>query len=205
MFGRQTLGLLLIPAAPMSDSIRCFIAARIPPSNSLRRALTDLAEMGRAVKPVAAEQLHLTLKFLGQTDRDAVGSIERALRAAVDGKAACQVDVVGLGAFPGADRPNVVWAGLQGAGAKMLIGLAGELETRLEPLGFARERRPFVPHLTLARVKAKPPPSLGELLKRQASTAFGTATIESIELMQSETMPEGPLYSVLAGVPLERS
>ncbi len=98
------------------------------------------------------------------------------------------------------ERPNVVWAGLEGA--QTLAALAADLETGLERHGFARENRPFVPHLTLARVKAKPPESLRDLLSRHAKTQFGTATIDRVELIRSELGPEGSRYTVLAAASL---
>jgi RNA 2',3'-cyclic 3'-phosphodiesterase len=102
--------------------------------------------------------------------------------------------------FPHAERPNVVWAGLRGADT--LASLAAELEAGLEPHGFPRENRPFVPHLTLARVKARPPESLRELLSRHAKTAFGQAKIDHVEFIRSEPGPEGSRYTVLAAAPL---
>ena len=72
------------------------------------------------------------------------------------------------------------------------------METGLEEFGFARENRPFVPHLTLARVKARPPESLRPLLSRHAKTEFGTATIDQVELIRSELGPDGSKYTVLA-------
>ena len=156
--------------------------------------------MGRALKAVDPDNLHVTLKFLGNTDVNLVPDVCSLLEQAARAHGPCVLTVSGLGVFPHAQRPNVVWAGLEGA--QTLVALAADLETGLERHGFARENRPFVPHLTLARVKAKPPESLRDLLSRHAKTQFGTATIDRVELIRSELGPEGSRYTVLAAASL---
>jgi RNA 2',3'-cyclic 3'-phosphodiesterase len=189
----------------MPDAIRCFLAVKMPAETALRRVLRELAEMGRALKAVEPENLHVTLKFLGATDPDLVAEIQKIAESAASGQTRGQLTLSGLGVFPHLHRPNVVWVGLEGPGAKTLSALAASLEVSLEPLGFAREQRPFAPHLTLARVKAKPPPSLRTLLERHAKTVFGTASVEEIELIRSEPGPDGSRYTVLGRCPLSRA
>jgi 2'-5' RNA ligase len=184
----------------MSHSIRCFIAVKIPRLDPLRRVLKELSGMGRALKAVDPDNLHVTLKFLGDTDVDLVPKIAALVESAAATREPCVLTVSGIGVFPHAERPSVVWAGL--IGAETLTALAGDLETGLEPHGFARESRPFVPHLTLARVKARPPESLRELLARHAKTVFGTAAIDHVELIRSEPGPDGSRYTVLSSSPL---
>ncbi|HEX4071327.1 MAG TPA: RNA 2',3'-cyclic phosphodiesterase [Planctomycetaceae bacterium] len=184
----------------MSELIRCFIAIRIPGFDPLRRVLKELAQMGRALKAVEPGNLHVTLKFLGDTDVNRISQIGSLVEQVAQSRQPCVVKVAGLGVFPHLERPNVVWAGLEGA--ETLAAIAADLETGLEEFGFAREYRPFVPHLTLARVKARPPESLRPLLSRHAKTDFGTATIDQVELIRSELGPEGSKYTVLTSVPL---
>jgi RNA 2',3'-cyclic 3'-phosphodiesterase len=184
----------------MAESIRCFIAFKIPGLEPLRRVLKELSAMGRALKAVDPDNLHVTLKFLGNTDVNQLADIRALLERATQAQKACDLTIARLGVFPHAQRPNVVWAGLEGA--DVLTALATELETGLEPYGFPRENRPFVPHLTLARVKARPPESLRELLSRHATTEFGTARVEHVELIRSEPGPDGSRYTDLASAPL---
>jgi 2'-5' RNA ligase len=184
----------------MPELIRCFIAIKIPGFDPLRRVLKELAQMGRALKVVEPKNLHVTLKFLGDTDVSRIGEIGALVEQAAHSRNPCVVKVAGLGVFPHLERPSVVWAGLEGS--EILAAIAADLETGLEEFGFARENRPFVPHLTLARVKARPPESLRTLLSRHAKTEFGTATIEQFELIRSELGPEGPKYTVLASARL---
>jgi len=176
--------------------IRAFVAVRIPPPAALRPVLAELAAMGRPLKAVRPDDLHVTLKFLGDTDPRSIPDVARSVAEAAGAPAPFEIELAGLGVFPNPARPTVVWAGIRRA--EPLVELACELETRLEPLGFAPERRAFVPHLTLARVKSRPPAELGALLERHRETVFGAAMIDAVLLLQSELRPEGPHYTALA-------
>lgn len=180
----------------MADNVRCFIAATIPGTPPLRDMLDALGEMGRAVKPVAVDNLHVTLKFFGDVPREQTAAIGRTLQEVAAAAEAFDVVLKGLGAFPHPGRPSVIWAGMDNA--EPLVQLAVELEDRLEALGYVRESRPFHPHLTLARIKARPPESLRGLLQQCEATEFGTAVIDHVDLYESELRREGPRYTVLA-------
>lgn len=180
----------------MPNSIRTFVAVPISPTPALRDILGRLGMLGSAVKPVAADNLHVTLKFLGQMPVEQVPKIVTVMQDAADGETAFTSQIVGLGAFPRPERPSVVWAGLDEADG--LIRIADRLEQRLAPIGFPREQRPFHPHLTLARVRRKPPAELANLLQDHQATEFGSANVETIQLFQSEPGPTGPRYRLLA-------
>jgi 2'-5' RNA ligase len=186
----------------MSHTIRCFLALKVPAETALRRVLRELADMGRALKAVEPENLHITLKFFAAAEPNLIPEIHAIATVAAARHTRGQLTLTGLGVFPHAQRPNVVWAGLAGTGAQTLSALAADLEGPLETLGFEREARPFQPHLTLARVKAKPPDALHELLARHAKTVFGTAAVDEIELIRSEPGPDGSRYTVLESCPL---
>jgi RNA 2',3'-cyclic 3'-phosphodiesterase len=189
----------------MSNTIRCFLAVKIPAETALRRVLKELSAMGRALKAVEPENLHVTLKFFGAADAEAISEIKAIAATAAGKQTRGQLTLAGIGVFPHAQRPNVIWAGLEGTGAQTLTALAEELEGSLEPLGFKREDRPFIPHLTLARVKARPPEELRVLLARHAKTAFGTAAVDEIVLIRSELGPEGSRYTIVERFPLAAS
>ena len=156
--------------------------------------------MGQPVKTVSADNLHMTLKFLGDTDPTRIPKISNAVSEAVDGEKTFEGHIVGLGAFPRIQRPTVVWAGFENG--EPLMRIAESLETKLCGLGFHPEQKPFHPHLTLARIKSKPPSELTELLNENQTTDFGAVCISSVELFQSELQPTGPRYSVLASAEL---
>ena len=180
----------------MSDTARLFIAVKMAPSRSLRKIIARLGMLGRVVKPIDADNLHLTLKFLGETDLALVPQISDCVEAAAARHASFSMQLVGLGVFPHMRRPSVIWVGLQGA--KPLVEIAGALEPLLKPLGFPNERRAFHPHVTVARIRGKPPDELAVMLDVEQSTAFGSADIASVELYQSNLRSEGTRYTVLS-------
>lgn len=184
----------------MAHSIRAFIAVGVDCGPELRRVLRELNEMGRAVRAMAPDNLHLTLKFLGDVPLEQTASIAAAIEEAVSTTATFTAELQGLGAFPHLGRPTVVWAGL--AEPEAMSQLAERIETALGPLGFSRERRPFHPHVTIGRINSRPPPALRQLVEQHAATAFGPSAVETVELYQSELSSSGPRYTVLARAPL---
>ena len=100
-----------------------------------------------------------------------------------------------MGTFPGPSRPKVIWAAVEDGGR--FAGLVSDIERFSEPMGFPREPRPFTPHVTLARVKFRPPGPLAELLRDAVATPFGSQRTDAIVLMRSELTPGGSRYSPL--------
>lgn len=180
----------------MSDSIRTFVAVKITVPSALRPVLRSLATMNWPVAAVSPDNLHVTLKFLGDTPIELRDAIQKQIAESMIGQPPFVLRVAGLGAFPHVDRPSVVWAGL--SDAEPLVSLAQRLEAALESHGFARESRPFHPHLTLARVKGRPPGELFELLRQHANTDFGTVEIPSVEFLRSDRERDGARYTTLA-------
>lgn len=184
----------------MPSNLRTFIAVSVNPADELRRVLDTLGEMGSAVKPAKAEGMHITLKFLGGTDSDLVPLILDAMREAVACASPFTMKLRGLDAFPKKERPSIVWAAIEGG--EPLKEFASRLEEKTAALGFETEAREYTPHLTLARIRRKPPPELFELFAEHETTAFGEVAVDAVNLYQSELSPEGARYSVLGEVGL---
>jgi len=180
----------------MSETRRTFIAVSVPCGEKLRHLLGLLGQMGKPVKPVAADNLHLTLKFLGDTPAEQIPAVSEIVQTAASNASSFQMELVGIGAFPRKERPSVIWAGIDGG--EPLVQIAEELEQRLQPLGFQKERRAFSPHLTLARVRRKPPPELFELFEQHAATRFGTVSVGSLTYYASDLRPQGAVYTSLS-------
>jgi 2'-5' RNA ligase len=180
--------------------LRTFVAVTITPTLELERLYARLARLVEPARPVPLANLHVTLKFLGETDLSKVAPVASAVAEAAISHSACEARLAGLGAFPDARRPRTVWVGLDGA--TVLANVAADLEGRLEALGFAREGRAFHPHVTLLRVKSRPPQGLLTLIAQNNATDFGSTPIQAVEFFQSELTPRGSQYNVLARAPL---
>jgi 2'-5' RNA ligase len=153
---------------------------------------------------VAAENLHITLKFLGAIDEARVPAVIDALHTAAAGHRAFELAVVGLGAFPSSTRVRVLWAAVS-AGDDALAALASDVDDATALLGAPREARAFVPHVTLARVREpRRAPALADALDAAASRAFGRTTVAQVALMRSDLSPRGARYTTLATIPLSR-
>ena len=171
-----------------------------------RRAKTLLAALSRltsGVRWVAADQLHVTLKFLGDVDDTGFYSVCEAVRRAIRGRPAFSLACRGVGAFPDLSRPRTIWLGLEDPDGR-LADLQAAVEGSLRELDFPEENRPFRPHVTLGRVQeqARDLESLQEALETQADFDAHWLTIESCTVYASELRRTGPVYSVLGRLAL---
>ena len=183
----------------MTDPLRCFVAVDI--DEEIRATvgvfLETLRREVRGVKWVRPENLHLTLKFLGSVDPGTVAGIGAALDAAVAGKAPFTLHFRGAGLFPERGRPRVLWIGIDG-GADGMASLAAAVDEVLAPLGFPPESRPFVPHLTIGRVKdLRNTGVLAAAMDDSADMEWGESPVDRVHLVRSELFPSGPRYSIL--------
>ena len=184
--------------------MRAFVAIEI--SEEMRDALgaliAELRRHGGAVKWVAPENLHLTLKFLGSVGDDAMPAVVEILRDCADGIAPFRLEVKGTGAFPNLRRPRVVYADAEDS-PRLAGELARRLNRRMTRVGVEREDRPFRRHITLGRIR-KPGP-IGEAGKRLAELAdrsFGSMKVQRMVLMKSDLTPDGPVYTPIEHVAL---
>lgn len=174
-------------------SFRAFMAVDVECGPLLQEAITELKAHGRALKPVSPSNVHITLKFLGEIFERTVPDIGSAIRSAVQGIPSFELRLVNVGVFPNKGVPRVVWVGMEGT--EPLEKIAAALEEGCEPLGFPRERRPFSPHLTLARVREGYRPDVSGFLQEHQGQEFGSFRVDRIRLKKSVLTPAGPIYS----------
>ncbi len=196
----------------MSESIRTFIAIEV--GDAHHRALSDLQERfkrergARAVRWVAPGNIHLTVKFLGDVESDRLPDLQRAVADACAGSAPFLLNIAGAGAFPNTQRPNVVWVGI-GGDVERAASLAQKIDDACAALGFAREARPFSPHLTLGRVKRDVSPAdrraVGEMIANASVGALGEVRVEHVSVIKSDLKLGGPVYTRLAEIRLTNS
>ncbi len=181
---------------------RAFISADLPAMPPLEALAQDLRQASRDLKPVATDHLHLTLKFLGDTEDGLIPEITSAIREACAGVPAFSLRVRGTGAFPNLSRPSVLWVGIEGG--EPLGRMARSLDEHLAALGFERESRAWSPHVTLARVRGHGGMDrVKAVLLAHERDLFGEARIEEIRLKRSVLRPGGPEYSTVEAVRLE--
>jgi 2'-5' RNA ligase len=180
---------------------RAFVAIDISPSRELLAFHTALDAIGKGLKTVGEESTHVTLKFLGDVNEDAVPAIEECIKAAAFDVKPFEVTIKGAGVFPSRSKARVVWAGLEGAESMALM--TSRLEDCLEPLGFPKEGREFRPHLTLARVKdPRTSSAAADVAEGFKDTEFGRQVVGELLLKRSVLSPKGPTYSTVLSVEL---
>src|SRR5262249_16796311 len=145
------------------------------------------------------ENLHVTLKFIGETPQHKLDAIGEAL-ASVRSTAAVGIQFRGLGFFPNQRRAKVLWAG--GEASANLTALAADVDRAVASLGFERDTRAFTPHLTLARFSFPgTPPALAKLAASKVTHPFGMLRTGEFLLIQSKLKPSGAEYTTLRSFP----
>lgn len=184
----------LFVAIPLPQVVRDGVASV---QDRLRRAQAD-------VSWVKAANLHITLKFLGETEPTRLERIGLALAEVARGAAPFALTVAGVGTF-GGRIPRVVWVGV-GDGAVPLEALAGAVENGLAPLGFPKERRGFTAHFTLGRVRSsRNVEDLRAAIRDEPARPLGTVRVEEFVLIHSRLDPGGSIYTALMHFPLGRA
>ena len=191
--------------------IRAFIAIELPTEvhqqldqvmQQLRQRIQALPRS--AVRWVPAENIHLTLKFLGDVSLSNLDLLKERLVIEASEHSPFELSVGGVGAFPNANRPRVVGVGVQAP--PELSSLQNGIETKLEKIGYPREERPFSPHLTLGRVARtvtnQEARQIGEALQATKVGFLGAVCAEAVHLFKSDLKPTGSVYTCLLSAPL---
>jgi RNA 2',3'-cyclic 3'-phosphodiesterase len=179
--------------------VRTFIAIDLEPGlkTALQELIRKLKATGADVRWTRGEGLHLTLKFLGDVDAEELDKVKRVMGHVAGRHRSFPLEFSGTGAFPNERSPRVLWVGF--AAEPGLLELQKGLELGLETEGFAREDRPFKPHLTLGRVKG--PGRISDAvqaLARETPERWGGMTVRKISLFESRLRPTGAEYLVVA-------
>ena len=189
----------------MKQRIRTFVAVEI--SSAVRQFAAELIDefrtAGADAKWIDPQNLHVTLKFLGDVDAREIHQPCRAVQDAVGDVAPFEFAVRGAGAFPNPNRPRTIWLGV-GPGDEEMVALNRRIEPPLEKLGFRREARRYQPHLTIGRVRRGGPGvrELGELIRHYADFDVGRTTVSEVIVFSSRLDRSGPTYEALARAPL---
>ena len=178
----------LFVAVTLDDAVRQAAAAVMAECRARARRLAPAAR----ITWVAAERLHVTVRFIGAADEDRVAAIRTALMPPVP-QSAFECDIAGIGTFPGHGKPQVVWAGIDDRRAG-LVALEREVSRRLDAAGVAPEPRPYRPHVTIGRVRDAAGLRGDRWLEGMTSIPLGRITVSSVTLFESRLSPRGPAY-----------
>lgn len=189
---------------PYAMPFRAFISVDLDFNPLFENFSNVLQNTGARLKPVRMDQIHMTLKFLGNTDEKLVPRIEAIMKEAVQGIRPFEVGFEGTGAFPSMKYIKVIWIGLTNSGP--LADISEFLDSEMQQLGFKREGRKFSPHITIARLKgSRGKEKIQEILSKTRNVDFGTQMIERLRLKKSVLEKSGPVYSTVAEVPFPTS
>jgi 2'-5' RNA ligase len=184
----------------LPEYVRVFTAVELDPEirDALAGEAADLLRDAGRVTRVARENLHVTLKFVGDVHRDDLPALGEAVAAGAQRLRPGEVEVRGVGAFPGLARPRVIWAGVSDPSG-ILSPVHAFLNEALASFGAKRDRKRYVPHVTLARVRGPfDADLLTDRLDRSVELWFGSEDVTAVTLFMSE-LERGrpPRYTVL--------
>jgi 2'-5' RNA ligase len=182
----------------MSEQIRSFIAFDIQSEQVLNRlsaAQKLIIETGADLRLVAPQNIHVTIRFLGDISPGMVEKVYEAMKKVQF--APFIIQIRGLGVFPSLNYPRVVWVGMTD-GVEQLKSIFSQLEHHIRELGFEADAYGFSPHLTIARVKSGTNKlRLAELVTKKTDFEFGTIKADCLRLKRSQLSPKGPTYSTV--------
>jgi len=183
--------------------IRAFIAIVLPPEVLV--CLDDVSqqlrqELGEApVRWVPVENIHLTIKFLGDVSESNIDMLTDFLQSIANNVKQFEFSVGGLGAYPKPHRPRVIWVGVEAP--TELMTAQRSVESEMSRLGYARERRPFNPHLTLGRVSRHSTNqdirNIADVIKTQTVGYLGCARVMAFHIYRSDLKPSRAIYTKL--------
>lgn len=180
--------------------MRTFIAVEVDEKlkEVFGKVQSEIYDKGAKIKWVSPQNMHMTLKFIGETKIEQAEEIKNILRICAGETKRFSMNFKSAGVFPDYKKPRVVWAGVS-EGKQELVSLAKKIEDSLSPVGIPGEKRVFSAHMTLGRIKFQDSPALFiQALRTFEQTDFGTMTASQLVFFKSDLRKEGPVYEKLA-------
>jgi 2'-5' RNA ligase len=151
-----------------------------------------------------SENIHLTLKFLGDVSMANVDMLKEILQMTADSHHVFAISIGGLGVFPSSRRPRIIWVGVEGPSE--LSSIQRNIDSETARLGYKLERQPYKPHLTLGRVSRNASPNdvkmISQIIKTKSVGFLGLVRVRSLHLFRSDLLPKGAIYSKVFSAPL---
>lgn len=188
------------------QTIRSFISIPITPAitSAAVKMIKKLKPLDDGIKWVPVDNLHLTLKFLGEVDNVEIPDVCKAIRKVTDTIEPFELSFAGTGGFPNAEKPRILYAGVQDPTGNLVAMVSG-LETELADLGFKPEPRDYTPHLTLGRTRSSSRRAGAELvtgMQEMSDLFLGDMVVDEVHLMASFLDKSGPTYQVMDTIEL---
>ena len=180
--------------------IRTFISVDVPITDEISSLLETLRDI-RGIRVPPAGQMHLTLKFLGDTDDRKVKRLCASLREALSGSSSFDVVIEGIGAFPDKRNPRILW--MEVKGPDDLIEIADRIDRTVRSLNLRCDDKKFSPHITVGRIDGRP--DLKDVFKENKGRFFCSFRCGSVKVMKSELTPRGAVHSVIDSIELGSS
>ncbi len=184
--------------------MRCFIAVELPQAVKirLREFQEELKRSGADVRWIKPDNIHLTLKFLGETEEEKVLKIKEALEKNYRDISAFSFEIKGAGVFPGMRSPRVLWLGIEDS--DVLKTLQAGIEDETAGIGFKREDREFRAHITVGRFRSsRGKKNILDAIKLHANDSFGKVDVRAVSLMKSDLYPDGARHTRVFAVSLK--
>jgi len=171
--------------------VRLFVGIKIEEKvvKELSKIQEELKKRSKGVRWVKKENLHLTLKFLGEIEGNKIGEVEEEIKKGIIGEKRFELSFERIGYFPNERRPKIVWIGIE-EGRDNFIKIAERLNKRLNK--FRKEERKIIPHLTLGRLKYG-----GEVVVNDQNFKTSSFWVTKVYLIKSKLLETGPLYTVI--------
>ncbi len=190
--------------------MRTFVAIEFSPK--IRGKIGEIIEYFKtqtpdyALKWVEPQNLHMTIKFLGEVSEEHLRTIKDVLSDTLKGRSAFEIEVTGMGMYPSTQKPRVIWLGIKGS--EPLKDIHQSLDQALQKASIPPDKRGLSPHLTIARVRRNVETlivqDIGKTLSQFKIDSLGKCTIDRIVLYKSTLTPSGPIYDPLLSIPLDK-
>jgi len=181
------------------STFRGFIAIETNATPNILEFEKEIKKTGADIKLVEPQNIHITLKFLGDVEETLIDEIKQIMRAAVKEITPFTMKLNGTGVFPNNNYVRVIWIGIKET--QILETIVKTIDKHLSQLGFKKEKRGFSSHLTIARVKSvKNKQRLLETIEKYSNVEFSIQEVKSIKLMKSDLTSAGPIYTTIKDV-----
>ncbi len=183
------------------DKFRGFIAIEVPVTDQILRFQEDIKKTTAQVKLVEPENIHITLKFLGDTPINQIEAIESIIKNAISSTKKHTIKLKGTGVFPNENYIKVIWIGIKDT--NLIAQITESINTQCSTIGFQKDKRGFSAHLTIGRLKSSTgKEQIVDLLNSYKDTLFSEIVVNEIHLKKSTLTPKGPIYETLSTIPL---